>query len=216
MGAGVLSQSAPFPIALIADASGDVRDTFYTDGLGGLVGRFVYAGDGRDALVKACANPPSVLITEGRLPLINGYDLCALLRADAATRAVPVILVTLPDDDIQRAELVGADAVLVKPCSSQTLQAALQQLVLKSRTQRNGVVRDRRMKSRDHERRATSTPPAMPRAITCPCCDRLLRYVRSEIGGVSAAFAEQWDYFRCDSGCGTFQYRHRTRKLREV
>ncbi len=26
--------------------------------------------------------------------------------------------------------------------------------------------------------------------------------------------AEQWDYYECPTGCGPFQYRHRTRKLR--
>ena len=31
---------------------------------------------------------------------------------------------------------------------------------------------------------------------------------------VSERHAEQWDEFRCAAGCGAFEYRHRTRRLR--
>ena len=41
-------------------------------------------------------------------------------------------------------------------------------------------------------------------------------YRRSHVGGVSSKHSEQWDYFDCEAGCGTFQYRTRTRKLRKV
>jgi predicted RNA-binding Zn-ribbon protein involved in translation (DUF1610 family) len=40
-------------------------------------------------------------------------------------------------------------------------------------------------------------------------------YEQSHIGGVSAKHPEQWDDFICPT-CGTFEYRHRTRKLRRV
>jgi hypothetical protein len=43
-----------------------------------------------------------------------------------------------------------------------------------------------------------------------------LQYLRSHVGGVSALNSEQWDYYECAAGCGTFQYRQRTRKLRQV
>ena len=34
------------------------------------------------------------------------------------------------------------------------------------------------------------------------------------LGGVTAKFSEQWDYYRCPAGCGAFQYRHRTRRVK--
>ncbi len=52
--------------------------------------------------------------------------------------------------------------------------------------------------------------------MTCPRCDRPLLYEKSHVGGVNARELEQWDYFECPQGCGTFQYRQRTRKLRRV
>jgi len=72
------------------------------------------------------------------------------------------------------------------------------------------------MLSRVHERRATSVPPLAPPALVCPACDAPMTYVTSRIGGVSERHPEQWDYFVCEHGCGTFQYRQRTRKLRFV
>jgi hypothetical protein len=38
--------------------------------------------------------------------------------------------------------------------------------------------------------------------------------VESHVGGVNERQAEQWDHYRCGSGCGMFEYRHRTRSLR--
>ena len=67
-----------------------------------------------------------------------------------------------------------------------------------------------------HHRGDTTNPPLTPPRLVCPSCDRPLAYRRSHIGGVSSKHAEQWDYFECESGCGTFQYRARTRKLRKV
>ena len=69
--------------------------------------------------------------------------------------------------------------------------------------------------SKAHQRFTTTAPPAEPPALTCPTCDRPLTYEQSHIGGVSDRHPEQWDDFTC-STCGTFQYRHRTRKLRRA
>jgi len=74
----------------------------------------------------------------------------------------------------------------------------------------------RRGLSRSHVRGETAAPPALPPGLICPMCDCQLDYKSSQVGGVSARNAEQWDYFVCERGCGTFQYRQRTRKLRKV
>jgi hypothetical protein len=38
----------------------------------------------------------------------------------------------------------------------------------------------------------------------------------SHVGGVNSLHREQWDYFSCPAGCGTFQYRQRTRRVRRM
>ncbi|HZT76170.1 MAG TPA: response regulator [Vicinamibacterales bacterium] len=45
------------------------------------------AADGREALAKALMRHPDVIVTETRLPGINGFELCRLLRHDARGRA---------------------------------------------------------------------------------------------------------------------------------
>jgi len=62
----------------------------------------------------------------------------------------------------------------------------------------------------------TTAPSTPPPALVCPACDRTLVYQRSHIGGVNERLIEQWDYFVCPAGCGTFEYRARTRRLRKV
>jgi CheY-like chemotaxis protein len=196
------------------------------------------AEDGREALAKAIAYRPDVIITETRLPGINGFDLCTLLRQDEGTSAIPIVVVTSDTfgTDVRRAQMAGADAVLIKPCLPEALVAEIVRLLDQSSTlrERARAVREkardqlesnppiarsrtgtrRTMLSRSHARHDTTTPPAAPPVLMCPSCDRPLRYLHSHIGGVSIRHQEQWDYFECPGNCGTFQYRERTRKLR--
>jgi hypothetical protein len=140
--------------------------------------------------------------------------------------------------DVRRAQSVGADAVLVKPCLPETLVTEIQRLLTLSKELRDrahsvrGRITEQFAKSnellersrkthrvalsRAHQRHDTTTPPLAPPTLVCPACDQPLVYQRSHVGGVSARNSEQWDYFECPQGCGTFQYRERTRKLRKV
>src|ERR687887_638176 len=52
------------------------------------------AADGREALAKALARHHDVIVTETRLPGIDGYQLCDLLRRDEATEKTPIVVVS--------------------------------------------------------------------------------------------------------------------------
>jgi CheY-like chemotaxis protein len=206
------------PLALIADRDGDSR-LMYAEFLRLSAFRVEETDDGRDALVKAIDLHPSVVVAETRLPGINGYELCRLLRTDAATRTTPIVMVTADayPADIQRAETAGADTVLVKDLRDRSREARARIPAQIARSEAAVArSRSRRMLKSSHERGDTTAPPLPPPALVCPACDRPLLYLRSHIGGVSAHHSEQWDYFECPSACGTFQYRQRTRKLRRV
>jgi len=170
------------------------------------------------ALATALTRPPDVIVTEARVPGIDGISLCELLRNDPATPNVPILLLTADArPSVRDAALrVGATDVLVKPCFPNALWRALQAIHAQApmAVQRPPVEeRLARMVSRGHQRYATTVPPASPPPLRCPECDAMLRYQRSHIGGVTAKFSEQWDDYRCPCGCGEFQYRHRTRKV---
>jgi hypothetical protein len=180
-----------------------------------------------------------MIVTAVQLRGINGIELCRLLRHDVLTRHIPIIVVA-GDAVGNHAKLVaatGADAVLVHPCLPERLAteigrvlAASTALSVNASTSLNdaGGHREpsrelsnplppsvrRTILSRAYKRRDTTEPPASPPAISCPACERPLRYVQSHIGGVSERHAEQWDNFECSSCGGLFEYRQRTGKMR--
>jgi CheY-like chemotaxis protein len=230
-------EDAPL-VALIAEHDADTR-RMYADFLTLSDCRIEQADDGRDALAKVFSYQPDIVVTATQLPGINGFELCALLRQDTATRSIPIVMVAgaALDADVQRAETAGADVVFARPCLPETLFAEMQRLVhlsagLRERSRaarerlrgpltRSGTLlarlhTRRTMLNSSHTRHETTTPPIAPPTVVCLQCDGPLRYVRSHIGGVTAQNSEQWDYFECTGGCGTFQYRERTRKLRRV
>jgi CheY-like chemotaxis protein len=227
------------PLALLVDRDLDTR-AMYAEFLRRDRWEIDEAEDGREALAKALARHPDVIITETRLPGINGVDLCRLLRQDADTAATPIVVVTgdaFPAD-LKQARAAGATEVLVKPClPADLLMAIRRQLQLSA--QRPQLVDaggdpiadsapgeviveprargpSRAMLNKAHHRHDTTEPPAVPPLLRCPTCDQPLTYMKSHVGGVSARHPEQWDDFECSAGCGAFQYRQRTRKLRRV
>jgi DNA-binding response OmpR family regulator len=83
----------------------------------------ITARDGPDALAKAVAVRPDLVLLDVRMPGIDGYTLCARLRADASLAAVPVVIVTANYGAaaIEAARRAGADDYLVKPFHPATL-----------------------------------------------------------------------------------------------
>lgn len=77
------------------------------------------AADGMEALEVARRERPSLVFLDIDMPRIDGIDACRRLRADRATRATTIVMLTAADGDaIQReAEAAGADLYLTKPFS---------------------------------------------------------------------------------------------------
>jgi CheY-like chemotaxis protein len=220
---------------LVADSDADTR-TLYQLALPPAGCEVIEAGDGREALTKALAEPPTLLITELRLPFIDGFALCHILRRDPATHAVPILVVTAEARPVElnRIRNAGASAVLLKPAQLDVIVSEVRHLMTHGSNGHSGrgtsapihaVVEPNPsalvagsdahsgVLSKSHARFRTTAPPTPPPELTCPSCDQLLRYDHSQVGGVSERFSEQWDYYSC-STCGPFQYRQRTRKLR--
>jgi CheY-like chemotaxis protein len=214
---------------LVVDPDEDTRsmyrEWFQTSGCD-----VVEATDGRDALTKALVRRPALVITEIRLPFIDGHALCEILRVDYLTRGVPILVVTSDAraPELARVRTSGATAVLVKPVTPDQMLAETQRLLIDG-----AAVSDRvsatpyasklsqphwpaRRLSKSFARVSTLRPPLEPPAARCPLCDRLLTYKHSHLGGVSERHREQWDWYECPASCGTFEYRHRTRHLRHV
>ena len=81
------------------------------------------AEDGEQALAKARSLSPNLIILDVMLPLVDGFEVCKILRRNLATREIPIIMVTAKATEIDRVlglEL-GADDYLTKPFSPREL-----------------------------------------------------------------------------------------------
>lgn len=89
------------------------------------------AHNGFQALEKAVASPPDLVLTDIAVPGIDGIELCRRLRADERTRHVPVLAVTGYDDRRypHRAIQAGANQVLIKPLEAAVLLAEARRLL---------------------------------------------------------------------------------------
>jgi CheY-like chemotaxis protein len=171
------------------------------------------AWSGADALAKALSLRPDIIVADSELGVIDGFALRDLLRTDSDARSIPMVLVT-PDEDATRHELPNRDdltVLLTKSLVEQQLCARV--LALCDRGARE-----------EHEADSPRSEPPAPRDSTalraepapvlrCTRCDAVLLYDRTYWGGVRKQ-VERWDLYSCPSGCGHFEYRHRTRTLR--
>ena len=85
---------------------------------------------GDDALAKVKAEPPDLILLDVVMPGMSGYDVARAVRADAATRVVPIVMVTAnPEQDKIAALDAGADDFIVEPVDRQELLARIRSLL---------------------------------------------------------------------------------------
>jgi DNA-binding response OmpR family regulator len=90
----------------------------------------VTARDGQEALTKALDLQPDVILLDVLMPRIDGYTVCARLRADRRGAAIPVILLTANfiTADQEVARQAGANDFVVKPFDPCELMARVKAL----------------------------------------------------------------------------------------
>ena len=79
--------------------------------------RVAQASDGEQALALARELQPDVLVLDVMMPRMTGTEVLTALRADAATKDLPVVLLSAraQDADVEHGLEAGADAYLAKP-----------------------------------------------------------------------------------------------------
>jgi DNA-binding response OmpR family regulator len=118
------------PVVLVADDDPDILElvAFRLERAGYDV---VRATDGEQALQLATELHPDLAVLDVMMPKLTGYDVTRRIRADDATKRMPVILLTarVQEADVQQGFEVGADDYLRKPFSPQELRARVQAIL---------------------------------------------------------------------------------------
>ena len=85
------------------------------------------AENGNQALKLALEHHPHVLITDWRMPGLNGIELCKILRKTKITQHIYIIMLTCneTEDELVQAFDAGADDYVVKPITPKVLQARI-------------------------------------------------------------------------------------------
>jgi CheY-like chemotaxis protein len=117
-------------LILIVEDDVETRQ-FYTYVFLGEGFRTDQAHNGLQAFEKAVDDVPDLILTDIAVPGIDGIELCRRLRADERTRRIPVLAITGYGDRQyeNRARRAGANHVLSKPCSADTLAAEARRLL---------------------------------------------------------------------------------------
>jgi DNA-binding response OmpR family regulator len=91
--------------------------------------RRVASGD--DAMTALAEARPDLVVLDVMLPGRSGYEVCQLIRRDAALEGVKVLMITASGGDLERRKglAVGADAFMTKPFSTTELKQRITELL---------------------------------------------------------------------------------------
>lgn len=89
------------------------------------------ATTGEDALAKARAKLPDLIILDLMLPGIDGLEVCKKLKSDTKTQNIPIIMLTAKGEeaDIVTGLELGADDYVAKPFSPKVLVARIRRIL---------------------------------------------------------------------------------------
>ena len=111
----LIVDDVPLNVAVIAAT---LKSEYATEG----------ASSGPQALeIARSARPPDLILLDVMMPGMDGYEVCRRLKADPATRDIPVIFLTNSDDikDVVSGLDVGAVDYIAKPAEASILKARI-------------------------------------------------------------------------------------------
>jgi two-component system cell cycle response regulator DivK len=105
------------PLVLLADDFEDARELYrdYLEFSGFAVETVT---NGREAIDQAVALQPDIILMDASMPVIDGWQATRELKANPATKHIPVLALTAHafDDARKEASVVGCDGFVTKPC----------------------------------------------------------------------------------------------------
>ncbi|MBN1518229.1 response regulator [Candidatus Sumerlaeota bacterium] len=115
---------------LLADDEEDIKVVvrIFLEGKGHEV---VLAFDGLDAIDMARQEKPDLIFLDVMMPVINGYEVCEKLKADPATKDIPIVMLSAAShaDSIKKGLDAGAADYIVKPFDPVKLEAVIDKIL---------------------------------------------------------------------------------------
>lgn len=127
------TRSPDRPLVLVAEDNAEMR-RFIAEVLGGEY-RVVPVADGAEALTRAIAEPPDLVVTDLMMPKLGGDRLVGEMRARQSLAQVPVLVLSAKADEALRLKLLAESVqdYVTKPFSAHELRARVRNLVMMKR-----------------------------------------------------------------------------------
>ena len=89
------------------------------------------AMDGEVAQDMARRHQPDIILMDIMMPKIDGYSVVYMLKADEATKHIPIVMLTAVSQELNKkfAQKMGADGYIAKPFTQQDLLDTIGRLV---------------------------------------------------------------------------------------
>lgn len=109
------------------------------------------ASSGRMALTAAQISPPDLILLDIMMPEIDGYEVCAQLKADKNTRDIPVIFISALHNtmDIVRAFTAGGVDYITKPFQAEEVLARVNTHLTICKLQQELVIKNQQLQTQN-------------------------------------------------------------------
>ena len=89
------------------------------------------ASEGREAIDMARSQQPDLIFMDIMMPKMDGYTACHALKADKATKVIPVVMLTGVGHELNKrlAQEVGAEGYITKPFTLPELRDTINRLL---------------------------------------------------------------------------------------
>lgn len=120
------------PLILVAEDERDIRELIvFTLQLSGL--SVVDVPNGQEAVLKATEIKPDLILMDVRMPKMTGYEACKALKANDATKHIPVVFLSAKGQEIEvnTGLDLGAEEYFLKPFAPDELAERVNKILTK-------------------------------------------------------------------------------------
>ena len=131
-----------YPIALVVEDNLDVMK-FISDILK-KDHKIITAENGNEGYLQALSIIPDIIISDIMMPVMNGDEMCRLIKQDEKTSHIPVILLTAKASDEDKIEglQTGADDYIIKPFNAEELKIRIKNLISQRKALREKYLKE--------------------------------------------------------------------------